>query len=266
MLAQVRGRRLLHWYAPAGLAAVVAACLGAGFFLGLVRSFGEPLGPPPASARPAAAARASGLLVVALGDSLGRGLGDPRGEGYAARVAETLRRRGARVTFENLAVAGARTRDLKELLEGAEVSRQVAAAGLVLVSVGGNDLTQALRGAGAGGVAESRELAEALDAARANLRDVVARLRALNAAAPIRLLGLYNPFEVLPAAESEARAQLLAWNGAIEAATLPFRGVLAVPVADLFADRPDRLAGDRFHPGPDGHALIAERVLSTLPP
>jgi hypothetical protein len=36
-------------------------------------------------------------------------------------------------------------------------------------------------------------------------------------------------------------------------------------VADLFAGRPERLAGDRYHPGSKGHALIAERVLTSLP-
>ena len=77
-------------------------------------------------------------------------------------------------------------------------------------------------------------------------------------------MGLYNPFEVLPAAEAEVRAQLLTWNSALERATVDYKDVLVVPVADLFADRPDRLAGDRFHPGPRGHELIAERLFDTL--
>ena len=46
---------------------------------------------------------------------------------------------------------------------------------------------------------------------------------------------------------------------------MPYDDVLVVPIADLFAGRLDRLAGDRYHPGPRGHALIADRVLATLP-
>jgi lysophospholipase L1-like esterase len=100
---------------------------------------------------------------------------------------------------------------------------------------------------------------------RANLRTLLTQLRAANPAAPIRLLGLYNPFDVTPEEEPAARAELQAWNDLIEDATNGFRGVLAVPVADLFYERPDRLAADHYHPGARGHELIAERILETLP-
>jgi len=106
---------------------------------------------------------------------------------------------------------------------------------------------------------------EAAARARANLDALVRRLRAANPDAPIRLVGLYNPFTVLPAEEPEARAQLGAWNDLIDGAARAYRGVLAIPIGDLFYARPDRLAADHYHPGPRGHELIARRVLDTLP-
>jgi lysophospholipase L1-like esterase len=107
-------------------------------------------------------------------------------------------------------------------------------------------------------------MAKARAAATANLRAALAAIRAANATAPIRLVGLYDPSSDAGAARRVEREELLRWNVALEEACLTVSGCLVVPVADLFEGRPDRLAGDRFHPGPAGYDQIAARVLSTL--
>lgn len=246
-------RRILDWYGPLLLGAVAGTVLLVGFALGATGRIGEPLGPPPA---PVEAMAGGQYHLVALGDSITSGVGDRDG-GYVARLAESLRRRGRRLTVTNLAVSGDDTQDLARRLEAEHTRREVARARLILVSISGNDLSRSLRG-------DDEDPGAALAAAGQRLRALVARLRALNATAPIRLIGLYNPFEIAAGEEPKARAQLLDWNVALERAALDFRGVLMVPVADLFLDRPDRLAGDRYHPGPRGHEAIAHRVLATL--
>jgi lysophospholipase L1-like esterase len=139
---------------------------------------------------------------------------------------------------------------------------EIARADVIVASAGGNDLNHALR-------PPPDRPVTALDAAAAtaasNLTALARRLRGLNPAAPIRFIGLYNPFEVLPSEEADARATLQRWNDLIERATDGFHEVVVVPVADLFYGRPDRLAADRFHPGSSGHTLIAARVLESLP-
>jgi lysophospholipase L1-like esterase len=252
--------RVIHWFIPATSAVLVAMVLGAGFVLALSAKFGEPLAPLPPAA--AAAPRTGAFKIVALGDSLTQGTGDVRG-GYASRVAEALRRDKRVVIFTNLAVAGAETDDVLGVIRGAEARRQIAVADLLLVSAGGNDLNHGLRGLMTGGAETLPEVS--ITKARENLRQLVSQLRQLNPNAAIRLLGLYNPFEVAAGESERARALLLDWNVAIEQATNPFPNVVAVPVADLFASRGDLLAGDRFHPGPRGHQLIAQRLLATLP-
>ena len=202
---------------------------------------------------------------MALGDSMTDGAGDAPERGYVGRLVEELRDRGRRVSLHNLAESGDETEDLLRKLDSPETLTRIGEAQLILLSIGGNDLTHGLRGRmDEEGAGDKLDAEASLARARTNLQQILTRLRAANPNAPIRMVGLYNPFEVLPSAEAEVRSQLLDWNNAIEKATFDHKGVLMIPVADLFADRPDRLAGDRFHPGPRGHELIAQRVFATL--
>ncbi|HEY0709162.1 MAG TPA: GDSL-type esterase/lipase family protein [Polyangia bacterium] len=252
-------RRALLWFLPSTLAAFAALTLGAGFVLALSGRFGEALAPMPG--RPAALTRNGVYRVVALGDSISFGVGDGRG-GYAGRVVEALREDRRDLRFTNLAVSGHETRDVLRILAGAEAQRQVEAADLILLSAGGNDLSHGLRSLA---TEDARPPDRALSDARTNLAEILRRLRTLNPNATVRMLGIYNPLEVLPEEAAKARAQLLLWNTAIEEAAVPHTGVVVVPIGDLFAERPELLAGDRYHPGPRGHELIAARVLATLP-
>ena len=118
MLAQVLRRRLLDWYLPAGLALAAAAILTTGFGLALTGRFGQPL--LPIQARAAAAPKGGAFRIVALGDSITDGTGDPIGKGYASRVSEALRKNRRIVIFTNLAVGGAETEDV---LDGHEEGR-----------------------------------------------------------------------------------------------------------------------------------------------
>ncbi len=264
MLAHVSGRRALDWFIPVAMGAFSAVVVGIGFYLALTAGFGDRLGPPPA----AAAGRgwgSGGFRVVAIGDSVTDGIGDAPERGYVGRLVEELRDRGRRVSLNNLAEPGDETSDLLRKLDSPETLQRIGEAQLILMSIGGNDLTHGLRGRmDEDGLGDPLQSDVSLNQASTNLKQILTRIRTANPTAPIRMIGLYNPFEVLPSAEAQVRAQLLAWNSALERATFDYKDVLVVPVADLFAERPERLAGDRFHPGPRGHELIAERLFDTL--
>jgi lysophospholipase L1-like esterase len=240
--------------------AVAAAVLGVGLVLALTGRIGEPVGLPAAEA--AVAATPTRYRIVALGDSISAGTGDARAGGYPGRLTRMLHERGREASLVNLAVPGAESGDVLARAGEPDIRAQIAAANLILVSAGGNDLSHSVRPE-LGVIPVETEVAAAR--ARENLKALVARLRQINPDAPIRLVGIYNPFEVEAADAPAARAQLLSWNDLIEEAAASARGVLAIPVADLFVGRPDRLAGDHYHPGARGHELIAERVLQTLP-
>lgn len=257
--------RLWLWHVPAALATVAGAVFAGGLWLAIRGTVGAPLGEsPPTPVAREAAKPAGRRVVLVLGDSLSRGTGDPTGLGYAADVIASLQRRGP-VDSINLAVAGAESGDLRRLVESANVRSLAAGADVILLSIGGNDLSHSLAGTGAPADALS-----ALSAARAsyatNLRAILDGLRGANRTAPIRVLGLYQPFD---GAGREARVGasfILSWNAVIGETALGYPDVQAIPIFDLFQSRPDRLAADRFHPNREGYKLIAARVMQTLQP
>ena len=263
----LRTRRLLLWFVPSALGLLTAGVLAAGAAAGLSGRLGErvgegPLAPPTPAAAPAAPA-AGTFRIVALGDSLTRGAGDAAGGGgYPERVAASLRKTGLTVTVENLAVDGSETGDFLRKVEEAAVKERIAGASLILVSIAGNDLSHSLRSL-APGEAGGDPTAAALAPASLNLQRILSLLRASNPSAPIRILGLYDPF---PEGfdRKMARATLLKWNIALEEASNGVENALVVPTADVFDGRPDRLSPDRFHPGAEGYTEIATRVFQTL--
>lgn len=257
-------KRLFLWFLPAATAVAMAGLFAAGFAAGITGRAGVPAAeavlptPTPAPPPPAGA-----LRIVALGDSMTRGAGDASG-GYPERVAREIRRGGRAVFVENLAVDGSRTADLIEKLNEPSTKERLAAAGLIVLSISGNDLARALPGAPAG---EGRDTPPAILArVEADVAKLLEEIRRASPKAPIRIIGLYNPWSDAPGDKRLARMALLASNAALERAASAVDGALVVPVADLFEGRPDRLAADHFHPGPAGYDEIAARIVSTLSP
>jgi lysophospholipase L1-like esterase len=261
----MRSSRLWLWYLPAALALVAGAVFAAGFWLAVRGSAGGSLGgSPPPPVTPKASRPAGKRVVLVLGDSLSHGTGDPTGRGYAGDVVSALRRRGP-VESVNLAVAGAESSDLRSLIESANVRSLAATADVILFSVGGNDLSHSLSGAGVPAQALS-SVTDARSRFAGNLRTILAELRRANPSAPIRVVGLYQPFGGDGREARVGESVVLGWNSIIAETALGYANVTMVPVFDLFAGRPDRLASDRFHPNREGYRAIADRVIQTLLP
>jgi lysophospholipase L1-like esterase len=263
----LRTRRLVLWVLPAALGLATAGVLAAGFVAALKGRLGEPVDPsaPPVPAPTVAATTsAGGFRIVALGDSLTRGTGDAvGGGGYPERVAAALRKDGRTVVVENLGIDGIETKDLLRKVEEPDVQRRIASAQLILMSISSNDLSHSIPAAVGAGDPATDPTATALKDSSINLLRILSLLRKSNPSAPIRLVGLYNPF---PESFDRrvAKETLLKWNVALEEASYAAGGVIVVPTADLFDERPDRLSADRFHPGSSGYGEIASRILSTL--
>lgn len=190
--------------------------------------------------------------IVILGDSVAHGAGDERGGGVARDL-----RTNAEVV--NLGVNGARTGDVRRLLQRGTARNAIADADVIVVSIGGNDLY---------GDSVARLLAAlAPDRLQSltvrKVERVVAAMHAVNAAARVVLLGLYNPYH-----RSRVRAwldtQVNRWDARLIARFAAARDVTVIRIADLFA-RDDRISTiDRFHPGALGYAAIAQRIAASL--
>ena len=258
--------RVLLWRLPATIAVIATLVFGAGFWLALRSASGTPLGTPPGPPRAATTATlpASGRILLVLGDSLARGTGDETGRGFAREVLDGLKRRGP-AELANLAVNGAESDEVRELVSHENVRTLAANAGWILVSVGGNDLSHAVPRAADGPATPIESVTRARDRFTSNLREILDTLREANPRAPIRVLGLYDPFEGSDAGARLGASVIARWNAVSEETALQYPGVVLVPTFDLFQGRADRLALDHFHPNREGYAAIATRVLQTLP-
>jgi lysophospholipase L1-like esterase len=258
--------RLWLWYVPAAVGGLAATVFAAGFWLALSTRVGQPIGSAsaPGEAASAIPKPAGARLLLVLGDSLARGTGDESGKGYAFDVLQFLRKRGT-ADIANLAINGAESGEVRDLLRRENVRRLAGAADLILLSVGGNDLSHAVPRGSSSPVETLGEIGRTRDHFAANLREILRGLRDSNPKAPIYVLGLYDPFGEESAPARAGASVILSWNTLLEETTLAYPGVFVVPTFDLFQGRPDRLAVDRFHPNRKGYEAIAARVLQLLP-
>ncbi|MBD2846950.1 GDSL family lipase [Paenibacillus sp. IB182496] len=267
--------RLWRWIGGTALAATLA--LGAGFGYAVYDLLNPPSGslaPPPGSAaQEEQAPQREELRIVALGDSLTKGVGDEAGGGYVDLVIERLEAEVEQpvTLLNNLAVSGQRADELAERLTREEASRlAVSQANVILLTIGGNDLSLLAQGGGSG---QSGPQTEPLDPQEAiagleqgvtALGRIVAELHALSPEAQIVYLGLYNPFYGIEQLQGvdEVVAQ---WDGRARALARADELLTFVPVFDLFEHGGGRyVSNDRFHPNHAGYARMAERVVQAL--
>jgi lysophospholipase L1-like esterase len=258
--------RFWLWRMPASVGVLATLLFAGGFWLALRGPAGRPVGDAPAPSRTGAppAARPGGRLLLVLGDSLARGTGDEVGRGFAADVLDALKKKGP-AQMANLAVNGAESAEVRDLVATANVRSLAASADWILLSVGGNDLSHAVPRGGNSAAAPIETVSRARETYASNLRAILATLREASPSARIRIVGLYDPFEDRNASSRVGDSVILGWNTLIQETALDFSDVLVIPTFDLFALRPDRLALDRFHPNRAGYSLIAARILQGLP-
>jgi lysophospholipase L1-like esterase len=253
------------WRVPAAVGSVAALAFALGFVFALRGTLGEPVGePPPPAAKASPVAKHGRRFLLVLGDSISRGTGDEAGKGYAADVAEAIRRR-VPTDVANLAVNGAESGDILEVVKTPNAARLVAGADWILLSAGANDLSHSIPSIAASAAAPLEAIAAVRTRYVSNLREILTRIREANPSAPIYLIGLYDPFGNVGSQGRVGASVVRTWNSLLEETALSFPEVTVVPTFDLFYGRPDRLAADHYHPNGKGHQAIADRVLQLLP-
>ncbi len=250
-------RRLFFWYLPLVVALAAAAAFASGFLSFLRGDTGVPVN---IVSRPSAdAAPRETIAPMILGDSLARGTGDESGLGIGGRLVEELRRRKIKTgNLVNVAVNGARTQDLLQQLESANIRRLLSQSNVIIVSIGGNDLW----GDGNFRNAPPRDPEAVMDQVLTKLEKSERVVRSASPNGRIFIIGLYNPFVTAPVG-TMLTPFVNRWNAKLIERFASDPKVVIVQTSDIFAFR-DRLSLDRFHPGDEGYAMIARRIADSL--
>jgi acyl-CoA thioesterase-1 len=198
----------------------------------------EALGPAVAGRSPSRSpAGESRPLVVFLGDSLTAAFGLEEDEGYPARVAAELDRRGLPIRALNAGVSGDTTAGGLERLDWLLAQRP----DVVVVELGAND---GLRG-------------QPLAAVESNLRAIVERSRA--AGARVVLAGMRIPTNYGPEYTRDFHALYPRLAQELGVPLIPF-------LLEGVAARPELNLPDGIHPNARGYEIVARTVAEALAP
>jgi lysophospholipase L1-like esterase len=251
-------RKLLYWTLPLSASLIAAAVFAYGFVQWVRGDTGTPVNLMPSEAVESSV-QEDMVAAVILGDSLARGAGDQTGMGIPGRLDEELQRRGipARRTY-NIAVSGARTADLLEVLERPNVREMLRSSNVIIVSIGGNDLW---------GGSDWRDESppgpdEVMDEVMGRIESAIERIREASPDSRIVFVGLYNPFIATPEGR-DLNAHVSRWNARLLDHFRDDPDFTLIQTADIFSHK-DRLSFDRFHPSGEGYEMIARRIADSL--
>jgi lysophospholipase L1-like esterase len=236
--------------------------------------------PAPGATAPAATARASTprpapLTVVGIGDSVTAGTACDCTDfvhRYAAQIPASA---GGAARAVNLGVGGQTSAELlSEIGSGGAMAQQVAAADVLLVTIGANDLVPLQDTWSSSGCAASCSSPAVLAVGR-NITGIVDHAKALRGGRPIRILvtDYWNVFEDGDVASADHGPSYLAWSdglsrqlntalcSAVEGAGATCVDLYAPFKGDGARNPTALLAGDGDHPNAAGHGLIAAALL-----
>lgn len=204
------------------------------------------------------------VKIVAIGDSLTRGVGDASsGGGYIGILERSINQEKHVATFENLGIPGNRSDQLLQRLEQEEIQEALEEADLILITIGANDIMEVAKQNITD--LELEDFVKERQFYEQRLSKILEKIQSYNKNAEIYLLGIYNPFEKYFGDIAELNMIVDAWNDTSNSVTLEMNNITFVPVVDLFNESEENIfADDNFHPNYQGYYLIAERVLQYI--
>ncbi|MFC4078347.1 GDSL-type esterase/lipase family protein [Salinithrix halophila] len=199
-------------------------------------------------------------LFLALGDSLTRGTGDSKGQGYVGRVRTALQKKERSLRVINLGIKGQTSYQLRNQMTQKRIRQLLNQADHISLTIGGNDL---IRASGTPDQPNLKRAEATRKKYKKNLRRILTDIRQENPNAPVFLIGLYNPFSALENKE-KTTTEVVLWNQTIHSVSQEFEGIVVIPVSDIFQLHPKLLYKDQLHPNDKGYEVIAERLLQAM--
>ncbi|WP_349408250.1 GDSL-type esterase/lipase family protein [Pseudalkalibacillus sp. SCS-8] len=203
------------------------------------------------------------IRVVAIGDSLTYGSGDPKRVGYIGRVHKQMMNTvGNHVVLDRYGVRGFRTDQIMIHIQDIEAKQKISQANYLFVFIGTNDFIQAARRDLNSINAQEMEEKRALF--KENLTQLIAQIRTDNQFAPMILIGMFDPYTNL-INHDELHGILENWNSVTKGMVHEFPNTYYVSTIDLFLNKDrDRYFKDVIHPNPRGYELISQRVMQDM--
>ena len=187
------------------------------------------------------------LTLVALGDSLTKGVGDSTESGGYIPFLQSLLEGEEEInktTFSIFGVAGSRSDQLLKSVQTEEVKTAVQEADLVIVTIGGNDMMKVVQ--------ENITSLNKVDFEE-------------NADSNIVLVGLYNPLYQWFPDIKEMNEVVNEWNESSQKVLYQYSNTHFVDIMKVFENAKENvLYTDYFHPNNKGYELIAQEVYLEL--
>ncbi|MCL0329373.1 SGNH/GDSL hydrolase family protein [Apilactobacillus xinyiensis] len=141
------------------------------------------------------------MNLVAIGDSLTQGVGDVSNNGgYVPRIKQLFDNRlGIDLNVKNYGIAGERSDQINQrVLNKKNIQQDIKNANIVVITVGGNDLLQALQKNALISNENTfrKNMTKALDTYQSNLNKLLHSIKQYNDNCNIYLFGVYNPLYV----------------------------------------------------------------------
>lgn len=202
--------------------------------------------------------------VLAIGDSLTKGVGDESGNGgYVGILDKTINENYQLVNFENFGVRGNRTDQLLKRLNNEDVSAAIKDSDIILITIGANDIMQVVKKNFTN--LAFKDFVQERVSYEQRLKDIFDEIKKTNPDANVYLLGFYNPFEQYFEDIKELNIIVDEWNRTGKMVADSYENITYIPTDDLFDDTDVNLfAEDNFHPNHLGYQRIAKRVLEYL--
>ncbi|HZH60388.1 MAG TPA: SGNH/GDSL hydrolase family protein [Metabacillus sp.] len=207
------------------------------------------------------------MKLVALGDSLTKGIGDGTEQGgYVGRVTDMLEQEDEikEVQVDNFGIKGHKTTNLQKRLKEEEVVQALKEADIIVMTIGGNDIMNVVRQNIFS--LDFEPFREEQINFESRLNDIFTTIRSLNSSAPIIFVGLYNPFKFMLPNLTEINQIIDEWNNASKLMITSDENGVFVPVDDIFSSQMDHrlLYKDEFHPNESGYTLMADRIYQAM--
>lgn len=203
------------------------------------------------------------LRIVALGDSITYGTGDPDKKGYIYRTKLQLQNlNDVHVKMENFAIPKYTTENILEQLRDEEILKQIRKADRLILFIGTNDFRksasyhfQKLK---------MDDIHEGKKIYLHNLKRILGILRDENVNVPIMVIGLFQAY-VEYDNHREIQKVIEDWNMGIVKTISGFNLIYFVPTMDLFLGKnKEDYFSDSLHPNPNGYQLIADRLVEEI--